>query len=300
MPTARTAASPPAFLGDLARSIDDRLAGFVSSRDLPGPLRRAVEHALLGGGKRLRPILTLLSAQAVGGSPARAEPAALAVELVHAFSLVHDDLPALDNDDLRRGRPTLHRAHGEAMAILTGDLMLGLAVEALVTDAPDDALAGRLVAELISGVNAMIVGQADDTLGVRAGGGSDAERLESIHRQKTGALIRAACRMGAIAGSGGTAQAALPAVTRYAEAVGLMFQIVDDLLDVEQTTEHLGKSAGKDADAGKLTYPVVHGVEASRDAVARLRAEALSACEALGPSAGRLAEVCEFLAVRTR
>jgi len=286
----------------LTRTIDDHLARFVAAQDLPPALREAVEYALLGGGKRLRPILAMLSAQAVGGEPADATPAAMAVELVHAFSLVHDDLPALDNDDLRRGRPTLHRAHGEAMAVLTGDLMLALAVEAIVAGVEDLALAGRLTAELILGVNRMIIGQVDDTLGATAASAVERDRLESIHRDKTGALISAACRMGALAGLRGAraGDARLERITEYAEAVGLMFQIVDDLLDVEQTSEHLGKGAGKDEPAGKLTYPVVIGVEASRREVARLRAAALGACASLGPSARPLEDVCEFLAVRTR
>lgn len=294
----------PAYPGaELVPLIDDRLERFLASRDLPENLRDAVAYSLLSGGKRLRPILSLLSAEAVGGSHAAATPAAIAVELVHAFSLVHDDLPAMDDDDLRRGRPTLHVARGEAMAILAGDLMLSLAFEALTDGIDDPALVGVLSAELAAGVRGMIAGQVYDTLGGFEPGLSERERLETIHHNKTGALIRASARMGAISAFGipdsGSARP-LSLLTTYADAVGLMFQIVDDLLDVEQSAEHLGKGAGKDLDAGKRTYPGIVGVEESRREVDRLRCVALDAAAALGPNARPLADLCGFLAVRTK
>ena len=298
------AAHPPGFTAEIATLAGESLRGFIASRVLPTDLREAVEYAALGGGKRLRPILAILSAEAVGGSRTDALPAALAVELVHAFSLVHDDLPALDNDDLRRGRPTLHVARGEALALLTGDLMLGLAFEALAEGVDDPALVGLLTRDLTAGVNGMIVGQVYDTLGGFPANLDDRAKLETIHRRKTGDLIVASCRMGARCALAATptpgAGRALDLITAYADAVGLMFQIVDDLLDVEQTAEHLGKGAGKDQVSGKLTYPGVLGVEESRAQIDRLRRIALDAASALGPPARPIADLCAFLAVRTK
>ncbi len=294
---------PPHPGADLVTLIDEHLARFLASRELPENLRDAVAYSLLSGGKRLRPILALLSAEAVGGGRDAAVPGAMAVELVHAFSLVHDDLPAMDDDDLRRGRPTLHIARGEAMAILAGDLMLSLAFEALPDGVDDPALVGVLAGELAAGVRGMIAGQVYDTLGGFAPGLTEREKLETIHLNKTGALIRAACRMGAISALGGASDASqrpISLVTTYADAIGLMFQIVDDLLDVEQSAEHLGKGAGKDIDAGKRTYPGILGVSESRAEVDRLRRVALDAVAALGPNARPLADLCGFLAVRTR
>jgi geranylgeranyl diphosphate synthase, type II len=303
--TANTA-EPPVMALEQTRQVDKALERFVDRADMPTNLREAVRYSLLNGGKRLRPVLTLLSCQAVGGDSDNAMPAAMAVELIHAFSLVHDDLPAMDDDDLRRGRPTLHIAKGEAMAILAGDMMMGLAFTALVdSDASiDAALSGRLVAELAAGNNAMIAGQVDDTLGEFDADLSDKQRLERIHTNKTGALIRAACRMGALVGlqnaPAGEASRSLDLITIYAESIGLMFQIVDDLIDVEQTAEHTGKNTGKDLDAGKLTYPGVLGVEASRVTVDTLHRQAIDALAPLGAAASPLRDLCDFLAVRTK
>jgi geranylgeranyl diphosphate synthase type II len=222
--------------------------------------------------------------------------------MIHAFSLVHDDLPALDNDDTRRGRPTAHKAFGEAMAILAGDGLMSVAFQVLTDKCADPSVAGLLAAELAVGTTNMIAGQVYDTLGGFPPGLDAPGRLERVHRNKTGALIRAACRMGAISGRSGRAQDArqLAAITRYGDAVGLMFQIVDDLVDEEQTPEHAGKRTAKDRDAGKLTYPTVHGAAASRTEVERLRREAQNAISIFGPAGAPLAELCEFLAVRTR
>ena len=270
----------------------------VEEASLPSNLAEALRYALLSGGKRLRPILAAHCCTAVGGRVEESLAAAAAVEMIHAFSLVHDDLPALDNDDLRRGRPTTHKAFGEAMAILAGDGLMSLAFQVLAERCPDPAITGRLCGELAIGTTNMIAGQVYDTLGGFQPGLQDAKRLETVHRNKTGALIRAACRMGAISARASEPQ--LRSVTVYADAVGLMFQIVDDLVDEEQTPEHAGKRTAKDRDAGKLTYPLVHGIMASRTEVERLRREALAAIEPLGPGAIPLRELCEYLAVRTR
>lgn len=284
-----------------AQRVEAYMARYLGTLGLPKNLDEAIRYALLGGGKRLRPILALHSAASVGGSTEDALVAGGAVEMIHAFSLVHDDLPALDNDDLRRGRPTLHKAHGEAMAILAGDALLSLCFQMIADEAPSPEIAGRLTTEVASGTTAMIAGQVYDTLGGFASGLSDEQRLELIHRNKTGALIRASCRAGAIAGTrGAVSEAHLEGITRYAEAIGLMFQIVDDLLDVEQSTEHLGKRASKDEALGKMTYPVVLGIERSRDAVAALLGDAHRALEPLGEASNPLAEIASYMAVRTR
>ena len=294
--------------------IDAHLGAITDELPVPSNLREAIRYSLLGGGKRVRPLFAWHCAVAVSGDEAMGEaslPAGAAVELIHAFSLVHDDLPAMDDDDLRRGRPTLHIHAGEAMAILAGDAMLSLASAALSMPpeggAPiSDALHRRLTAELNAGTLGMISGQVLDTLGGFEAGVPDADRVERIHREKTGALITAACRMGALVGAQSLpeadADARLAAVTDYADAIGLMFQVVDDLLDVTQSDEHLGKRAGKDADAGKLTYPGVHGIERTRAFIVELLDRATSALERLpeGDHRGVLQELASFLAQRTK
>ncbi len=272
---------------------------FLSKAGLPSNLLDAVRYSVLAGGKRLRPVLTLLSCDAVGGRRADAMNAAAAMELIHAFSLVHDDLPAMDDDCLRRGQPTLHVHAGEAMAILAGDAMMSLAFE-LVSGAhgDDKARCSAVTVELARGTTSMIGGQVYDTLGGFPDGMGDRERLELIHRNKTGALIRVACRIGGICGEADAKQ--LDALTRYGEAVGLMFQIVDDLLDVTQSSEHLGKTAGKDETAGKLTFPSTIGLERSQAEVQRLLEVAREAVAPLGEPAGGLQELAGYLAVRTK
>jgi geranylgeranyl diphosphate synthase, type II len=280
-----------------AEQVEQYLSRALDRRPFPENLREAMRYAVLGPGKRLRPVLVIRSAQAVGGSTDDALAPAGAIELIHCFSLVHDDLPAMDDDDLRRGRPTLHKHTSEAMAILAGDAMTALAFEILFQDAPSE-LAGRIAGELAAATNDMIAGQVYDTLPQFDPALPPLERLKTIHRHKTGALIRCACRMGAIAG--GANQGQLQALTDYAEAIGLMFQVIDDLLDVTQTTDHLGKAAGKDADAGKLTYPGVLGIDASQAEVRRLQAEAHEALAPLGERALPLRDLCDYMAVRSR
>ncbi len=293
-------ALPPEVARPAAR-VDEFLDGYLKSVSLPANLVDAVRYSLLGPGKRARPLLVWHSFTAVAGEGADAGvclPAAGAVELIHAFSLVHDDLPGLDNDDLRRGRPTLHRKTSEAMAVLAGDCMLTLAFQLLAERYGETPLAAGLCRELALGTNGMIAGQVYDTLGGFPSGITDETKLELIHRNKTGMLIRASCRMGAMCA--GADADALAAITRYADDLGLVFQIVDDLLDVTQTTEHLGKKAGKDAGAGKLTYPSVLGVERSREEVRRLHRESLEVLARFGSASTPLRRLADYLATRTR
>ena len=291
---ARSPSQPPLDVA-LLDEIERALTGFLDPLTLPENLRAACRHALLGGGKRLRPILVLESARAVGGTVSDAMPAAIAIECVHAFSLVHDDLPALDNDVLRRGLPTCHVAFGEAMAILAGDRLLALAP---VAAARCKHNAPAIQSVLMENTVRMIAGQVYDTLQGFPAGLSESARLELVHHNKTGALLEASCRMGALAG--GASEAKVELLADYGRAIGLMFQVVDDLIDATQTTEHAGKTTGKDSDAGKLTYPAVHGVEGSRKEIARLRQEATAALAPLGAAAQHLGALVDFLATRTR
>lgn len=272
--------------------------GRLAALDLPDRLAEAVRYSALGGGKRLRPVLTILSAKAAGGEASGAMSAATAMELVHSFSLVHDDLPAMDDDDLRRGRPTLHIAHGEAMAILAGDAMMSLAFQIISEDTASEELGARLCAELSAATTRMIAGQVYDTLGGFPDGLDERDRLRLMHMNKTGALIRTACRMGAL--SARADEDALGALTEYGEAIGLMFQIVDDLIDEEQTSDHTGKRTRKDQDAGKLTYPGVLGAVESRREIDRQRDRAISSLGPLGERAASLRDLCSYMAVRTR
>lgn len=256
------------WLGSQQARVEALLASRMSdvARRAPARLAEAMRYSLLDGGKRLRPVMCLGFADAVarasngGGLPA--DDAACALEFIHTYSLVHDDLPAMDDDDLRRGRPTSHKAFGEAMAILAGDALLTDAFTMLATGAAhDQALRGRLVAELAraAGAGGMVGGQVLDIAEDRP---AELEYLLKLHRGKTGALITAACRMGAIAG-GGDAQA-IEAATVFGDSVGLAFQIADDLLDVTASAETMGKPTGADAAAGRHTFPAVVGLEASK------------------------------------
>ncbi|MBY0112226.1 MAG: polyprenyl synthetase family protein [Phycisphaerales bacterium] len=299
-------------------SIERSLEKYVSNLRIGDRLRDAVAYSLLGGGKRLRPVLAWHACAAAGGDPQDALPAAVAVELVHCFSLVHDDLPAMDDDDLRRGKPTLHKHAGEAMAILAGDAMMTLAFDPITSGVVNPKLAGerdaaishRLVRELMVATTGMIVGQVYDTIPGSVPGLEPLARVKEIHRHKTGALIRASCVMGAICAelSGVDTKAVetrRAALARYGEAIGLMFQIVDDVIDETQSAEHTGKRTGKDKDAGKLTYPLAHGggqagLEKCRSEITRLHEESLTHLAPLGPAAEPLRALCEFLATRTK
>jgi len=288
----------PAVLERAARRVEQHLVRCIEAAGLPDNLAEAIRYSVLAPGKRLRPGLTLLCCAAVEGEEANALAPAAALELIHNFSLVHDDLPAMDDDELRRGRPTLHVHAGEAMAILAGDAMMSLAFELLAESEQARAGAGLLTRELAHATTCMIVGQVYDTLGGLPKSADDQQKIELIHTNKTGALLRAACRIGGIAG--GAADTQLDALTHYGEAIGLMFQIVDDLVDVMQTPEHAGKATNKDAEAGKLTYPGLLGIDESRRTIAKLQQRAHAAIQPLGKPAVPLGELCDYLAVRTR
>jgi len=258
----------------------------------PETIHRALRYSLFAGGKRIRPLLALAAGEAMGGRRDDVMPLACAVEMIHTYSLVHDDLPAMDDDDLRRGKPTSHKVFGEAIAILAGDALLTHAF-ALMAAAPPDAnsalLRRRLTATAIlaeaAGSTGMIGGQVMDL--ESEGRKLDTRALEMMHRAKTGALLAASVRGGAVLGGG--AGDDLARLARYAAAIGLAFQVVDDVLDTTGAADELGKTAGKDARAGKATYVSVHGLEASRTMAHRLLDDALSAISPLG-ARGRLLE----------
>jgi geranylgeranyl diphosphate synthase, type II len=287
--------------------IDAYLTRWLGAVNLPTNLREAMIYAVVGGGKRLRPVLAWHCCAAFGAPGAASLPAGASLELVHAFSLVHDDLPALDNDDLRRGRPTLHKHAGEAMAILAGDALLACAGQLLLEESPQPVRA-QLTLELLRATNAMIGGQVLDTLGGFEADQSPLERVQLVHHGKTAALIRAACVMGALSARGRAdtppiSPSQLEQIDQFGAGLGLMFQIVDDLIDVEQSTEHTGKKTQKDADAGKLTYPGVLGTAGSRAEVSRLKAEALAICGQFDPENGgarSLRALVEYLSTRTK
>jgi len=284
-----------------AQDVEAYLADYLQQRPLPANLREALNYAALGPGKRLRPVLVVRSCEAVGGDAQAALPPAAAIEMIHSFSLVHDDLPAMDDDDLRRGRPTLHKHAGEAMAILGGDALLSMALELIAARCEDAPLAAALTRELTTATTDMIAGQVYDTLphaDETSAPLSDLDRLQRTHQHKTGALLKCACRMGGRCGGADDAQ--LDALTHYAAAIGLMFQVVDDLLDVTQSSEAMGKATHKDAEQGKLTYPGLLGVEGSREEIQRLRSEAHAALESLGDPAQPLRDLCDYMAVRDR
>ena len=261
-------------------SFEAALDGFVAA-DAPANLGEAMRYAVLGGGKRLRPMLVLAACEAVNGEREAAMRAACALELIHAYSLVHDDMPCMDNDVLRRGKPTVHVQFGEAQAMLAGDAMQALAFEVLTPDAGvAPALQARLCALLArsAGYAGMAGGQAIDLASV--GKTLDEATLRDMHRRKTGALLQASVLMGAACG---TADAqAIAALSDYGAALGLAFQVVDDILDVTQDSAQLGKTAGKDQDANKPTYVSVLGLEPARRLASELCDQAHAALRASG------------------
>jgi geranylgeranyl diphosphate synthase type II len=290
----------PRYLKERAAAVDEALERLLPPETLPPQtIHKAMRYSVFAGGKRLRPVLVIAGAEAVGGTMERVMPTACAMELIHTYSLVHDDLPAMDNDDFRRGVPTNHKVFGEAMAILAGDGLLTLAFGLIAENfAAEGAGSGlrQVVADVAeaAGTRGMVGGQVAD---IEAEGRKvTAEALDFIHLHKTAALIRASLRIGAVIS--GAAPAQVQALSAAGGALGLAFQIVDDLLDVEGTTEQLGKTAGKDQAQQKATYPAVHGLPASRARAQALIEEAEAALRPLGPPAEPIRALGRFILER--
>ncbi len=267
-----------------------------------GPETRVVEamrYSLFAGGKRLRPILCLAASEAVGGDLKAAMPAGCALEMIHTYSLIHDDLPAMDDDDLRRGKPTNHKVFGEAIAILAGD---GLLTEAFVLLSDYNSLLPERVAQVIGVIaeaasyRGMVGGQVVDILSQNKR--ADLETVQQMHSRKTAALIAAATESGALAGKGSEAQVA--ALARYGRAIGLAFQIADDILDIEGDTELLGKTTGADEARGKVTYPAAVGLERSRQAANEMVNDALAALEGFDDRANPLRSLANYIITRKK
>ncbi len=291
-------------LGEARSRVDQALAGYLPVSTDPGAacpprLVEAMRHSLLGGGKRLRPVLALLATEACGADPGLALPAACALEMVHTYSLIHDDLPCMDDDDLRRGQPTCHKVFGEATALLAGDSLLTLAFEVLARDIQPRSVAAECVLALAeaAGPSGMAGGQMAD---LQAEDRTDItlEGLEAIHRRKTGALLRASLKIGGIIG--GADPSKLQALDAYGHAVGLAFQIVDDLLDVQGDEVKLGKRVNKDQGLGKWTYPGLLGLEGSRRRARELADEAVEALAGFGGRGDRLRALALDLLERDR
>jgi len=289
------------YLAQQQRLVDTELDRLVPPETTPPEtIHRAMRYSLFAGGKRIRPILCIEAARTIAGDCPGILAAACSLELIHTYSLIHDDLPALDNDDYRRGKLTNHKVFGDAMAILAGDALLTLAFQVLAQlDAPDDRKT-RLIAELAvaSGtVGGMVGGQVADLEG--EGKPPDAQLLETIHRAKTGALLRASLRMGAIsAGAHAQNDSQYEALSTYGEHVGLAFQIVDDILDIEESSEALGKTAGKDAAQHKITFPAVYGLETSRRMAQEECQRAHAVLAPFGGRALRLHELADLIVHR--
>ena len=298
------------YLGSNAALVERALDRLVPGEgERPATIHRAMRHSLFAGGKRIRPILCIAAAEAVlGRELSRADAGdgatgltatACSLELIHTYSLIHDDLPALDNDDLRRGRPTCHKVFGEAMAILAGDALLTRAFQVLAElEGPSPSTQVRLVGELSRAagtVEGMISGQVADL--EAEGREIDGDELHYIHRSKTGALIRAAVRMGAVYADANEED--FEALNNYGLEIGFAFQIVDDILDVTQTSEALGKTAGKDDDQQKATFPALYGLNVSRHRADEHFNQACRHLERFGHRARRLREIAETIIRRT-
>ncbi len=291
-------------LAPLREAIDRALSTYVGEQiDCPQRLTDAIRYSLLAPGKRLRPLLSLLAAQSLGADWRVALPAACAVEMIHAYSLIHDDLPAMDNDDLRRGRPTCHRQYDEATAILAGDALQALAFEVISTKVEDATIAIECCRRLAiaSGRCQLVGGQVDD-LASEGRYGSTVDLLtvdeqlaflQRIHRRKTGAMITAALELGGLSVNCSDNQ--LNLLTNYGHALGLAFQIVDDCLEVESTAESMGKRTGKDSTLGKLTYPGLLGLHESRQWAQRCIDDACRAVAPLGPNADPLLTLARYV-----
>jgi geranylgeranyl diphosphate synthase type II len=291
-----------AHLEDRRRLVEDALSRALPPESAwPATIHRAVRYSLFAGGKRVRPLLALAAGETVGGAPEEVLPLAVAVEMIHTYSLIHDDLPCMDDDDLRRGKPTSHKVFGEAIAVLAGDALLTRAFHVLADVPPywdGERLRRRVQALAIlgeaSGTTGLIGGQVEDL--ESEGREVDHTTLERLHRAKTGALFSASVRGGAVLGGAGPDD--LSRLARYGAAVGLAFQVVDDILDATEGAEQLGKTAGKDHAAAKATYVRVHGMDGARRMAEDLRAQAEAALEHMGPRAELLRELARMIVRR--
>ena len=289
-------------LARYASQTEEALAeALPSDPDTPPDLLEAMRYSLMAGGKRLRPILVLLAAEACGADPRDAMPAACAVEMVHTYSLIHDDLPAMDDDDLRRGQPTSHVAFGEAMAILAGDALLTRAFEVLAADLPDPVVAAECCRVLASagGSDGMVGGQVADLAATNTSPESVDDPLQvlgDIHRRKTGRLLAASLELGAVVA--GADKQVRESLLDYGQQVGLAFQVADDLLDVEGDINRTGKTSGRDAHLGKWTYPALAGNDTSRRLARNCIASACAAVEPLGEAGEPLKVLAEFVIER--
>lgn len=285
------------YLEERCRIVDKALGQYLPTAKIrPATIHEAMRYSIFAGGKRLRPILCLASAEACGGSFEAALAPAAAVECIHTYSLIHDDLPCMDDDDLRRGMPTSHVKYGEGIAVLAGDALLTIAFEILAkvkgTSRYD---IGAFISELAvaSGSRHLIGGQVLDLEGEGSDVMLNAKQLKYIHESKTAALLTASIRLGAMTANAKPAQ--LDALTTYGQSLGLAFQVIDDILDVTQTSEKLGKSAGKDEATAKSTYPALFGLEKSRKEAARLTKKAHDALKPFGKKGTKLSELADYL-----
>jgi geranylgeranyl diphosphate synthase type II len=286
-----------AYMKQRADAVDVALERVLPAETLrPETLHKAMRYSVFAGGKRLRPVLVIAGAEAVGGTAEQVMPTACAMELIHTYSLVHDDLPAMDNDDFRRGAPTNHKVFGEAMAILAGDALLTLAFRLVADNAGASTALRDVVVDIAdaAGHKGMVAGQVADleAEGRRVG----ADVVDYIHAHKTGALIRTSLRIGAMLCGADAAQ--VRALSVAGADLGLAFQIVDDILDVVSSSEELGKTAGKDQIQQKATYPAIHGIEASRARAAFLIRDAEEALRVLGPRAEPIRALGRFIVER--
>jgi geranylgeranyl diphosphate synthase type II len=286
------------YLRERSAVVDKALDGFLPrSSEKPATIHKAMRYSVFAGGKRLRPILTLAAAEACGGTWRAALPGACAVECVHTYSLIHDDLPCMDDDDIRRGRPTSHKVFGEGIAVLAGDALLTLAFEILARARPTARYSSATLTEELAhaaGSRWLIAGQVLDL--ESEGKKVRRHELQFIHRAKTAALLTTAIRLGAMSANVGAR--GLANLTAFGQALGLAFQIIDDILDVTQTSQKLGKTAGKDAEATKATYPALFGLQRSRDEARRLTVAAHKSLRLFGSKGSRLAELAEYLLAR--
>jgi len=284
------------FFAEVTRLISAELDWLIpADGDRPQSLRDAIRWSLFGGGKHFRPALLIAAGRAFGASDDKLKKTAAAVEMLHTYSLIHDDLPSMDDDDLRRGRETCHKKFGEASAILAGDALQALSFQ-VIADDTKLAVETRidLVSRLAKAAAKMVVGQQLDL--EAEGRETSLDDIELIHRNKTGALIRFSAEAGAIIG--GADQDEISAISKYGERIGLLFQITDDLLDITRTTEQLGKTAGKDVAADKATYPSLYGIEQTRVLASETHRDALDAIGPLGERAAKLRQIAEFIVSR--